>query len=256
MKRVVIIEDETAAAANLEAILRELLDDQIEVVAQLESVAESIEYFKGSQMPDIVFMDIHLADGDSFRILGSVDITAPIIFTTAYDQYALEAFKFNSIDYLLKPISKSDLERALGKLANLTLSQKSELGKRIKSVATNRTEQQSQQQGVIVHQRDKIIPISRSNIAYIYTRDERVTICDLKGNTYTLNRTLESMQSQLPESDFIRANRQFIISRQAISEISVWFGSRLTVSLLVETPERIVIPKAKVAEFKSWLTAI
>ena len=112
IKRVVIVEDETAAAVNLRGMLTALIPD-VEVVEVLESVAEAIDFFSKEVSADVVFMDIHLADGDSFRIFKSVDVTIPIIFTTAYDQYALEAFKVNSIDYLLKPFKEEDLQRAL-----------------------------------------------------------------------------------------------------------------------------------------------
>ena len=119
MMRLVIVEDETAAAVNLQAILRKLAPEAA-VEAVLESVQESVDWFGSHPMPDLVFMDIHLADGDSFRIFERVEVTAPVIFTTAYDRYALEAFRVNSIDYLLKPISEADVERALNKLRRLT----------------------------------------------------------------------------------------------------------------------------------------
>ena len=119
--KALIIEDETAAALNLAAVLRQVAPG-VEVVATLESVAESIEWLRANPQPDLLFMDIHLADGDSFRIFKSVEVTAPVVFTTAYDQYALEAFKVNSIDYLLKPINADDVRRALEKLRRLTLS--------------------------------------------------------------------------------------------------------------------------------------
>lgn len=256
MKRVIIIEDETAAAANLESLLRELLPEA-QIVAQLESVSESIDFLRSNPSPDIIFMDIHLADGDSFRILRTLEVSAPIIFTTAYDQYALEAFKFSSIDYLLKPISKGDLERALSKLRNLTGNQIQEQSERIKEmVQSHNPNNLAPQQALLVHHKDKIIPLSNSDIAYIYTRDERVSVCDNSGAIYSLNRPLETLQAQLPESQFFRANRQYIISRHSIKDISVWFGSRLTIALSLPTPERIVIPKAKVPEFKRWLTTV
>ena len=117
--KALIIEDETAAALNLAAVLRQVAPG-VEVVATLESVAESVEWLRANPQPDLLFMDIHLADGDSFRIFKSVEVTAPVVFTTAYDQYALEAFKVNSIDYLLKPINADDVRRALEKLRRLT----------------------------------------------------------------------------------------------------------------------------------------
>ena len=129
MMKALIIEDETAAARNLAAILRQTAPD-VEIVATLESVEESVEWLRSNPHPDLLFMDIHLADGDSFRIFDAVEIAAPVIFTTAYDQYALEAFKVNSIDYLLKPLNASDVGRALAKLHRLTSVERSDYGSR------------------------------------------------------------------------------------------------------------------------------
>lgn len=254
MIKALIIEDETAAAVNLTAILRHVAKD-VELLATLESVEESVDWLKSNPMPDLIFMDIHLADGDSFRIFKEVDITAPIIFTTAYDQYALDAFKVNSIDYLLKPIAEEDVVRALGKLGRLTNVERKEYKARVTKVIETRQEE-VQQQVFLVHQRDKIIPLRCENIAYCYTRDERVVACDVKGNIYNMDKTLEALQALLSPKDFFRANRQFIISRSAIKDISVWFGSRLTLSLVVDLPERIVISKARVPEFKQWLMEV
>ena len=245
---VLIIEDETAAAQNLQAILKQEAPET-EVLAVLESIEESVEWLGSHAMPDLLFMDIHLADGESFRILEQVDVRAPIIFTTAYDQYALEAFRVNSIDYLLKPINTADVRRALDKWARLTNIERREYAMRQKQIARR------EQETFLIHVRDKIIPLHRDRIAYCYTTNERVTAYDYEGNSYPLDKTLEAMQAALPEADFIRANRQFIVSRRAIKEITVWFGSRLSLHLSVETPERIVISKARVPEFKAWLRA-
>lgn len=250
MMRALIIEDETAAARNLEAVLREVAPG-VEILATLESVAESVEWLQSNPQPDLLFMDIHLADGDSFRIFESVEITAPVIFTTAYDRYALEAFKVNSIDYLLKPINTENVRRALEKLRRLTSGERLDYGTRVRSLASQR-----QEEVFLVHVRDKIIPLQRDRIAYCYTANEKVTACDFDGAVYPMDKTLEALQSLLPDRDFFRANRQFIIARRAVKEIAVWFGSRLTLHLTVETPERIVISKARVPEFKEWLRAI
>lgn len=245
---VLIIEDETAAAQNLQAILKQEAPET-EVLAVLESIEESVEWLGSHAMPDLLFMDIHLADGESFRILEQVDVRAPIIFTTAYDQYALEAFRVNSIDYLLKPINTADVRRALDKWVRLTNLERREYAMRQKQIARR------EQETFLIHVRDKIIPLHRDRIAYCYTTNERVTAYDYEGNSYPLDKTLEAMQAALPEADFIRANRQFIVARRAIKEITVWFGSRLSLHLSVETPERIVISKARVPEFKAWLRA-
>ncbi len=250
MTRALIIEDETAAAINLQAILKDLAPE-ITVVAILESVVESIAWLRENPQPDLLFVDIHLADGNSFGIFRSVEVTAPVIFTTAYDQYALEAFKVNSIDYLLKPINSDDVRRALDKLQRLSGSERDNYRKRVRSL----TDKGAAADTFLVHVRDRIIPLRRDRIAYCYTSNEKVTAYDFDGNGYPLDKTLEALQALLPENDFFRANRQFIVARNAVKEISVWFGSRLTLHLSVDIPERIVISKARVPEFKAWLTA-
>lgn len=248
--KALIIEDETAAALNLAAILKQTAPD-VEVVATLESVEESVGWLRANPQPDLIFMDIHLADGNSFRIFDFVEITAPVIFTTAYDQYALEAFKVNSIDYLLKPLNEGDVRRALDKLRRLTGDERRAYGSRVRKMADERREEV-----FLVHVRDRIIPLRREDIAFCYTSNERVSAHTFGGESYQLDKTLEALQALLPEQDFFRANRQFIVSRRAVKDIVVWFGSRLALNLQVETPERIIISKARVPEFKAWLTSV
>jgi DNA-binding LytR/AlgR family response regulator len=250
MKKVIIVEDETAAAVNLRSMLSTVVGE-VEVVALLESVEEAVEYFRGDVDADVVFMDIHLADGDSFRIFRSVEIDIPIIFTTAYDEYALEAFKVNSIDYLLKPFGEEELRRALDKLNRLTASERvAQRGSVERMVAERESEVV---QTMLVRYKDKIIPVKMDDVAYFYTYAERVTLTTLSGESYPVDKTLEALSQQLSEDKFFRANRQFIISRRAVKDIAVWFGSRLALNLTVETPERIIISKARVPEFKQWL---
>ena len=232
--KAVIIEDETAAAVNLQSILHRVAP-AVEITAVLEGVEESVEWFGTHPQPDLVLMDIHLADGEAFRIFERVSLTAPVIFTTAYDRYALEAFKVDSIDYLLKPIKEEEVRRALEKLRRLSGLERSRYSERVERLAERANERQ---QVFLVRVRDKFIPLQRERIAYCYTSDERVTACTLDGEKYPLD------------------NRQFIVARQAVAEIAVWFGSRLALRLSVETPERIVISKARVPEFKRWLTSV
>lgn len=248
--KAVIIEDETAAAVNLQSILHRVAP-AVEITAVLEGVEESVEWFGTHPQPDLVLMDIHLADGEAFRIFERVSLTAPVIFTTAYDRYALEAFKVDSIDYLLKPINNADVQRALGKLERLSKGERRDYGFRVRTMAAARHEQ-----AFLVHVRDRIIPLRREQIAYCYTSNEKVTACTYEGVSYPLDKTLETLQAILPEADFFRANRQFIVARRAVKEIAVWFGSRLALHLTVGTPERIVISKARVPEFKAWLTSV
>ena len=247
--RVVIIEDETAAAQNLTAILRKISPD-IEIVDTIDTVVDSVEFFHAEPQLDLVFMDIHLADGASFRIFESIEITIPIIFTTAYDQYAIEAFKVNSIDYLLKPINEEGVKRAINKWQHLTSTERNDYAVRINQVAEK---QRVEQRSFLVHFRDKIIPLQSKDVAFFHTFEERVTAYCHSGEKHLIELTLEALQAKLSSEDFFRANRQFIISRKAIKEMSVWFGSRLEVTLAIDTPERIVIPKARVRDFKNWI---
>lgn len=247
MRRVIIVEDETAAAVNLRSMLQNI-DPETVVVDTLESVEEAVAYFSNSVEADVVFMDIHLADGDSFRIFDSVDINIPIIFTTAYDEYALQAFKVNSIDYLLKPFKEEELRRALDKLERLTTAERSAAERKVREVAAAES-----LNTLLVRYKDKIIPVAMADVAFFYTFAERVTLTTLTGESYPVDKTLEALSQQLTTEEFFRANRQFIISRRAVKDIAVWFGSRLALNLTLETPERIIISKARVPEFKQWL---
>lgn len=253
MRRVIIVEDETAAAVNLRSMLASI-DSNVEVLAVLESVEEAVEFFSSDVEADVVFMDIHLADGESFRIFQSVDINIPIIFTTAYDEYALQAFKVNSIDYILKPYKEEDLRRALEKLERLTVgertTQKDSREKMVREVHGDNM------QTMLLRYKDKLIPVTTDEVAFFYTSEERVTVTTLKGDCYPVDKTLESLSQQLSPEKFFRANRQFIVSRRAVKDIAVWFGSRLALNLTIETPERIIISKARVPEFKSWLQSV
>ena len=250
MKRVIIVEDETAAVVNLRSMLATVAGD-VEVVAVLESVEEAVEFFSSAPNADMVFMDIHLADGDSFRIFQRVNIDIPIIFTTAYNEYALEAFKVNSIDYLLKPYKEEELRRALDKLQRLTSTEQKQQQKSREQMAA--AVQGGSIQTMLVRYKDKIVPVAMEEVAFFYTYSERVTLTTLSGDSYPVDKSLEALQQQLSDSKFFRANRQFIVSRSAVKDIAVWFGNRLALNLVVETPERIIISKARVPEFKQWL---
>lgn len=249
--KVVIIEDETAAARNLQAIIRKVIPDA-EIVATLESVEETLEWFATHPCPELLFMDIHLADGESFRVFDSIDIPCPIIFTTAYDRYALEAFKVNSIDYLLKPIKEEELARAIEKLQRLSGVELAARSENIAGVARTRDEQRV----FLIPLRDKIIPLHIDRVAFFHTTDEKVRAFDCDGASFPMDRSLEKLLKVLSDDDFFRANRQFIVARSAIADISVWFGNRLSLNLKVKTPERIVISKDRVSEFKRWFMGV
>ena len=247
--KALIIEDESIAAQALETLIKET-SPETEIIAVLQTIEESVEWFEDNPMPDLVFMDIHLADGSSFAIFEKTEITCPIIFTTAYDEYALKAFEVNSIDYLLKPINKADLERALNKYKNFTApSGQSSLEGLLAQMGGLRRKYKT---CFLIPERDKLIPLATSNIAYIYIDTKTVKAIANDGHTYFLNQTLDDIMAQLDPEAFFRANRQFIIARSAVKDMSIWFGNKLAINLIVPTPEKIIVSKARVSDFKTW----
>ena len=237
--KAVIIEDETTAVNSLKAILAQNTVTQIEVIAELESIEESVDFFRTSPHPDIIFMDIHLADGSAFKIFEQVEI----------DEYALQAFQVSSIDYLLKPVTLASLERALNKLRLFDTEE------RLAHIRqTNRTIQSRHTiKSLLIMLADKFYPLAVEEILYFYTANEKVTAYTPDEKPHPIDRTLDALGEQLDERLFFRANRQFIISRNAIKDIDLWFGSRLSVNLTLAVPERIIISKTKTPIFKKWI---
>jgi two-component system LytT family response regulator len=250
--RALIIEDEPVAAQSLQKLVGEV-SPATEVIAVLQSIEESIAWLDENPMPDLIFMDIHLADGSAFAIFDKVQITCPIIFTTAYDEYALKAFEVSSIDYLLKPINRNDLERALNKYNNLVGEKQYDveaLKQVVQTIGTNRRYKTC----FLVPLRDKLVPLPTANIAYIYIDTKTVKAVTLDGLSHYMSQTLDDIMNQLNPDDFFRANRQYIISRKAVKDMTLWFGNKLSINLTVEVPEKIIVSKARVSEFKTWLS--
>ena len=250
--KALIIEDEILAAQSLQKLVSEVAPDT-EIIGVLQSIEESVAWFNENPMPDLVFMDIHLADGSSFAIFEQVHITCPIIFTTAYDEYALKAFEVSSIDYLLKPINRNDLTRAMNKF-NAFVGEKSNNSEAIDALLRQIGMKKSYKSCFLVPERDKLIPLATANIAYFYIDTKTVKAITLDEHTYYMSQTLDDIMLQLNPDDFFRANRQFIVSRKAIKDLTIWFGNKLSLNLLVKIPEDIIISKAKVSEFKNWFS--
>ena len=252
--KVVIVEDEYAAAQSFKRLLNSI-DRQIEIITVLQNVDESIEWFSTNAMPDVVFMDIHLADGDSFSIFKSVEIRCPIIFTTAYDQYALKAFEVNSIDYLLKPISKKSLETALTKLKNFLPENNNtevitELMKSLSQI------NKSYRKSFLIPFKDKLIPVLSDNIAYVYSQNKKSVITCFNKEEYVFDSSLDEFTKQLDPDHFIRANRQFIVSHRAVTDITIWFDGKLSLNISIPIPEKIIVSRARATDFKKWYMKI
>lgn len=253
--KAIIIEDEKRAASHLIRLIQEV-DAGIEIIAEIQTIDKSIEWFRENPMPDIVFLDIHLADGSSFEIFNEINIESPIIFTTAYDEYALKAFGVNSIDYLLKPINKDDLNRALTKIRNLSRAQDSESynSQLIKKLIETLSRESSYKKALLVSYKDKLIPLPTKDIAYFYTEYKIIKAVTFSNESYIIEDSLEKLSQQLDSNDFFRINRQYIVSRNAIKDASIWFASRLALNLTVSAPERLYVSRSNINEFKRWLS--
>lgn len=249
--RVVIVEDEIVAAKNLERMLV-TVEESVEIIAVLQSVEESIEWFSNNTSPDVVFMDIHLADGEVFSVFDKVDVLSPIIFTTAYDEYALKAFKVNSIDYLLKPINIQSLQKALEKLTLLTSNENNNRELVSQIVESIDSMKSHYKRHFLIPYKDKLIPLSVNEIAYIYTEYKITRIVCFNEEKFVLDNSLDQIMTWLNPSQFYRANRQYIVSHKAIVDLSVWFGGKLAVNLSVETSERIIVSRVRNREFRNW----
>ncbi|MDR1783656.1 MAG: LytTR family DNA-binding domain-containing protein, partial [Dysgonamonadaceae bacterium] len=181
-----------------------------------------------------------------------VTISCPIIFTTAYDEFALKAFEVNSIDYILKPIDKRELSRAIQKFKNFSFNHKMDNSLIEKLWHDLKQNAASYKSCFLISKKDKLIPLSVNDIATIYIEGKSLGALTFSGNFFILDGTLDDWMEQLDPQKFYRANRQYIISRKAVKDISIWFGGKLSVNLSLPTPERIIVSKARTGEFKKW----
>ncbi len=252
--KAIIIEDEQSAADNLRFLLQAVAPD-IQILESIETVSDAIVYLKENNGYDLVFMDIHLADGNSFEIVKEVEPTAPIIFTTAYDQYAIQAFKLNSIDYLLKPIREAELANAIRKFNDkqpktLVSAQQIEalLGLMNSPKKTFRS-------SFLVQQKETFIPIKASDFAYFFIEYGVVRGTTTANQTFAFNEKLEDLEHDLDPELFFRANRQYLIQRTAIKSLQTYFNGRLVVNLQPQEREKVIVSKANASRLKAWLNS-
>lgn len=248
--KILIVEDETAAFDSLVEILKEI-DPTIQVLANTESVNQTIRWLNDNPKPDLILMDIHLSDGSSFLVFEHTELDTPIIFTTAYDQYAIDAFKQNSIDYLLKPIKTEELRYAIDKFKKLSNIDIANYLSHIPQLAPTPRYRDK----VLVSIKDKLLPIDLKDVSCFYTTDKNTEIYLRDGRSYPYSSTLEQIYSSLDPNKFYRANKQYIITKDSVTDITIWFDSRLLVTLNIETPEQIYVSKNKAANFKTWMVS-
>lgn len=250
--RTLIIEDEKAALRNLKAAMQEV-DTDFDIVGETDSVTDTLEWFASHSMPELVFMDIHLADGSAFGIFEQVDITCPIIFTTAYDEYALQAFRVNSIAYLLKPISSADLQMAIDKLKLLGGAKAEGTKADFQAVMHALKREEGYKTHFLVPVKgDRFVPVSVDQISYFYISDGVVKAVLQSSETFIFQQTLDELAELLNPRQFFRANRQYIIAHKAVVGVSLWFGGRMVLQLTPPTDEKVIISKARVSAFREW----
>jgi two-component system, LytTR family, response regulator LytT len=248
---IIIIEDEKPAARLLQRKVEKL---GFQVNTLLHSVEESIHWFQNNQHPDLIFLDIQLSDGLSFEIFETISIKSAVIFTTAYDEYALRAFKLNSIDYLLKPIDEDDLETAVNKfkVRNQTSSNLSLDFELIKKMLVNPIDREFKKRFTIkMGQQLKMISIEE--VECFYSENKGTYLHTYDNRDYLLDNTLEQLETELDPKDFYRISRKFIIPLKAIKEIQMYSNSRLKVILPSYKDDEVIVAREKVGDFKNWL---
>ncbi|PIB36645.1 hypothetical protein BFP72_15170 [Reichenbachiella sp. 5M10] len=254
--KVLIIEDERFAQDELKRLLA-ATPYTIEIIECFESIEETVEWFEENDEPDLVFMDIQLSDGLSFEIFQQAKVTCPIVFTTAFENYAIRAFKVNSIDYLLKPIEQKDLEAALEKYTNL----KSEDEEGSVSLSVDQVqqllklsdEQRDYKKRFIIKSGDRLRHVSVEDIAYFYAEDDYTYLVAKEGAKYIISFKLDELVKQLDPNDFFRLSRKYIANIHSIKLVNKYFNSRLEVILQPETKDQILISRVRVPEFLSWM---
>jgi two-component system response regulator LytT len=249
--KIIIIEDEIKAAKSLSNLITKIRP-KAQVVATLQSVDDAVQYFSENESPELIFMDIQLSDGLSFEIFQSVKISCPVIFCTAYGEYAMDAIKANGIDYLLKPFSQEDLQKAFEKVEQFQnffqqhkLPDLNELLKRIGPDEGKKS--------FLVFKHNKYTTVPTEHIAFIYIRNDSPTIMTMKEEEYTLTQSLDTLQSQLSSLQFYRLNRQYLVNFSAIKEVEHYFDRKLFVKLVIPSPEKLLIGKEKTTAFLNWL---
>jgi len=252
--KALIIEDELPAAKRFKSILKEA-DPSIEVLSVIDSISASVKWINSNPVPDLIFMDIQLSDGLSFEIFKHAKISCPIIFTTAFDEYAIQAFKVNSIDYLLKPIEIGDLKNSLKKLGELKKQlshdgESEQFRKMLEMIAQNRIVFKTR---FLVKSGQSFFRIGAEECAYFSLENKLTYINLFSGKKHLVDFTLDELEKQLDPKIFFRANRQFIINIESITSVHNFFGGKLKLKLKPEALENVIVSREKASTFKEWM---
>ncbi|MFK7906801.1 MAG: LytR/AlgR family response regulator transcription factor [Chitinophagales bacterium] len=250
-----IIEDEYHAAKMLTELLS-TLEPQATILEAVDSVEDAVEWFQSHEMPDLIFMDIQLADGLSFDIFRQVKVNCPVIFTTAFDRYSLQAFKVNSVDYLLKPIEKEELAAALQKFhryhqqaSKVTLNNDS-----LQNLIQQLAQPKPYKGRFLLKHGQTWEYLASDSVNYLYSADGLTFLVDNKGKRHALDESLEQLQNQLDPSTFFRINRQQIIHIEAIQKMHSWFNHRFKLEMAEDKGQEFIVSRKRTKEFKEWLS--
>jgi DNA-binding LytR/AlgR family response regulator len=250
---IVIIEDELKTARALAQLITDVKIDA-KIVATIQSVEAAVGYLSTNPRPDLIFMDVQLADGLSFEIFKEIKVSSPIVFCTAFDDYAIEAFKSNGIDYILKPFSRETIMAAFEKVDQMKnffqVNQPSvpELEALLSSVVA-----QPGKKSFLVFKNNKYLTIATQNIAFFYIRNELPTIMTLDQQEYIISQSLDEVHQLLSQKQFFRLNRQYLVNFDAIKDVEHYFARKLVVHLVIPSPDKLLVSKDKVTPFLNWL---
>lgn len=250
MIKAVIIEDEPLTANRLKRLVEKVRDD-IEIIALLQTVKETLDWLSLNEEPDLYFMDIQLSDGLSFDIFSAFNIKKPVIFTTAFDEYAIKAFKANGIDYLLKPIAIEDIEKSLERYRQYNpLPMIPNLQEILQGISGKQMVYKS---NFLVEWRDQLLSIPASEISYFHLSNKLTHMVAINKKVHIVPSTLDFLEKEIDPGYFFRINRQFIVSRQCIKQIHLYFGNRLKLYIEPRADEDAIVSRDRVPEFKAWL---
>lgn len=258
-----IIEDELLTARALQRLLH-TVRPEAQVLAHLETVADTVQWLRENPAPDLLLMDIHLADDSSFEVFKQVAVPCPVIFVTAYDEHALEAFQVNGIDYLLKPLEEADLRRSLDKFDGLRAYYTSGSARTATMPAPDfaallRTVQQlspapAYKTNWLIPHKTKLVPVAAADVAHFVIRHGLVSLTTLAGQEYSLDVTLDELESQVNPQQFFRANRQVLFARASVTELEPYYNGRMAVHLKPAAREEVIVPKPRVTELRKWMS--
>jgi len=249
--RVLIIEDETPAANRLTKLLQSI-GDEMEVVKRLDSVESGVRYLKTAEDVDLIFMDIQLGDGLCFDIFQQAEVKVPVIFTTAFDQYTLKAFKVNSIDYLLKPIDENELLKAVDKYRQLYSNNENGFSEKILKLVQSMNGNVYKER-LLIKKGQQLSYLKTTHTAYCYADGKLCFAVDFDGNKHLLELNLTQLEEQLQPVKFYRINRQLLVNIDAVNKVHTWLGGRLKLELIPSTTTDTIVSRERVNGFKDWL---